>query len=48
MSNINLLPWREEIRERQKSSFYKLMLTFVGAGVLVSVCVYLWFDYMKL
>ena len=46
MSNINLLPWREEIRERQKSSFYKLMLTFVGAGVLVSVCVYLWFDYM--
>lgn len=22
------------------------MLTFVGAGVLVSVCVYLWFDYM--
>lgn len=46
MSNINLLPWREEIRERQKSSFYKLMLAFIGAGVLASVCVYLWFDYM--
>ncbi len=46
MSNINLLPWREEIRERQKSSFFKLMLAFIGAGVLVSVCVYLWFDYM--
>ena len=44
MSNINLLPWREEIRERQKSSFFKLMLAFIGAGVLVSVCVYLWFD----
>ena len=33
MSSINLLPWREELREHKKREFYLI----AGAGVLLAI-----------
>lgn len=40
MSNINLLPWREVIKERQRNSFLKLMFIFLCAGIVAAIVIY--------
>ena len=37
MSNINLLPWREVIKERQRKNFFKLMFIFFVAGAIIAI-----------
>ncbi|MGN1394604.1 MAG: PilN domain-containing protein [Succinivibrionaceae bacterium] len=36
MSNINLLPWRQELKDRRKKTFAKIILTGVVIGFFVS------------
>lgn len=40
MSNINLLPWREVIKERQRKNFLQLMVVFLFAGAIVAILIY--------
>lgn len=38
MANINLLPWREEAREKQKRDYIGILAAvFLGSGILVYV-----------
>lgn len=45
MSNINLLPWRQQLRERQRNSFFKLIVLFFVIGLIGSVAVYCAFSF---
>jgi type IV pilus assembly protein PilN len=45
MSNINLLPWREVIKERQRKNFLQLMVVFLLAGAIVAILIYFALDW---
>ncbi|MBQ3775741.1 MAG: PilN domain-containing protein [Ruminobacter sp.] len=45
MSNINLLPWREVIKERQRKNFLQLMVVFLFAGAIVAILIYFALDW---
>ncbi|WP_031579609.1 PilN domain-containing protein [Ruminobacter sp. RM87] len=45
MSNINLLPWREVIKERQRKNFLQLMVIFLFAGAIVAILIYFALDW---
>jgi len=45
MSNINLLPWREVIKERQRKNFLQLMVVFLFAGAIVAILIYFTLDW---
>lgn len=44
MSNINLLPWRQELKDRKVQAFYKLLGTFAVIGLGVAALVWFFFD----
>ncbi len=46
MSNINLLPWRQEIRERQRNAFMRGLISFVVIGALAVVLAYFAIDWL--
>ena len=37
MATINLLPWRDELREEQRSDFHVMTAMFLFLGILVVV-----------
>jgi len=45
MTNINLLPWREVIKERQRKNFLQLMVIFLFAGAIVAILIYFALDW---
>ncbi len=47
MSNINLLPWRQELRDRQRNTYYKVLTSVVLLAAGIVILVYLGFDYLK-
>lgn len=47
MSNINLLPWRQQLRDRQRNLFYKVLGTVVVVAVGISALGYMGVDYAR-
>jgi type IV pilus assembly protein PilN len=47
MSNINLLPWRQQLRDRQRSLFYKVIGTVVVVAAGISALGYMGVDYAR-
>ena len=45
MSNINLLPWRQQLKKRSKDAFVKIIVAFVLIAAAVVVAGYLYLQY---
>jgi type IV pilus assembly protein PilN len=45
MSNINLLPWRQQLKKKSKDAFIKILVAFILVGVSIVVLGYLWLSF---
>ncbi|WP_406545951.1 PilN domain-containing protein [Succinimonas sp.] len=45
MSNINLLPWRQQLKKKSKDAFIKILVGFFLVGVSIVVLGYLWLSF---
>lgn len=45
MININLLPWRNELRKREKRYFMTIVLLFVLGTIFICTCIYYYSTY---
>ena len=47
MSNINLLPWRQELRDRQRASYLKVLGSVALLACGVVALAYIGIDYLR-
>jgi type IV pilus assembly protein PilN len=47
MSNINLLPWRQELRDRARSAYYKVLIITGLIGLAIVICSAFGLDQLK-
>ena len=45
MSNINLLPWRQQLKKKSKDAFVKIIVAFILVAAAIVVAGYLYLQY---